>query len=119
MTAISNYYNHKLITKFSKVVCGYKKSTQILLIDPTGQLLVVNKRGRYKRLFPDSYTVTANSKRESNNLNDNLDSIIESVKSEIGLTIDSDRIESVTTKSCISQKREWTSYYSTISAKTS
>lgn len=65
---LSYYYTARIMLKVAKYHEymfreGMRKhSVQILLLDESGQRVLLQKRGQFKRLFADTYTVSANAK---------------------------------------------------------
>ena len=93
---VALYYKAKIMDKMIK---GYKRqahkiqpemmvkrSTQILLLDSKQQSIVLQRRGAFKRLFPDKFSVSANTKPKKGE--DVKELAKEAVEEEVGVSLD-------------------------------
>ncbi len=93
---LTYYYNAKVMKKVLKGFSvpdktpAIKNSVQVLLTDVNRQLIVLQVRGPYKRLFAGKRTVSANAKPE--NAADEIAAVIKAVMEEVGLSIDPSRL---------------------------
>lgn len=70
-----------------------KSSVQVLLIDSGGERVLLQRRGLFKRLFPDTYTVSANAKPAPGE--EAKPAAAKAVKTEVGIEIDPARFEMI------------------------
>jgi len=96
---LSYYYTAKVM---KKVLQGHQKmfregagksSVQVIILDQKGEKVLVQKRGMFKRLFPDTITVSANAKPKPEESMEAAAAM--AVEDEIGISVDPSRFKHV------------------------
>lgn len=97
---LSCYYAAKLMSKFLKVPGNYggteperRDVVQILLLDHTRSQVLLQKRGPFKRQFPNCFCVSANTKLKGGQ--DINEAAAAAVKDEVGIDIHPERLEMI------------------------
>ncbi len=92
------YYAARLMKKFAQVRSNLderdvpmRHMAQILLLDPTRQGVLLQKRGAFKRQFAGTYSVSANAKVQAGQ--DLYEAAARAVEDEVGVAIDPPRLE--------------------------
>ncbi len=94
---LSYYYAVKLMSKFLGVSSNYmspppsRSVVQVLVLDSAGERVLLQRRGRFKRMDPGCYSVSANAKLKAGGKIS--DAVANAVLDEVGIAIDPGRLE--------------------------
>lgn len=97
---VSYFYAVQLMKKFINVPnnadtpkAGGRQVGQVLILDSKRQQVLLQKRGPFKRMYPDTFCVSANFKPKKPE--DFLSAAVKAVKDEVGIDVDSSRLEQI------------------------